>query len=141
MPRLFSRFARQLPLAIAVLACIPLPAPAEDKPGEAMIDKYLAAEAARLSQRFLDGAKTVEEWQAKRLRLKQEYLDMLGLWPGGVRDGLAAHRSGGGPHYRGKAIAPGAQTERRGRCWVGDLAPASFYGHPSAGTQACFTGL
>lgn len=46
-----------------------------------MIDKYLAQQTARISQRFLDGATSLAEWQARRPRLKQEYLDMLGLWP------------------------------------------------------------
>ena len=31
--------------------------------------------------RFLDGAKTRAEWEAKLPRLRQEYFDMLGLWP------------------------------------------------------------
>src|SRR5260370_24255092 len=54
---------------------------AEPKPGDEMIDKYLAQETSRISQRFLDGATTLEQWQARRPRLKEEYLDMLGLWP------------------------------------------------------------
>jgi cephalosporin-C deacetylase-like acetyl esterase len=49
--------------------------------GDAMIEKYLAQETAKLSQRFLDGAKTRAEWEGKRPRLYQEYLDMLGLFP------------------------------------------------------------
>jgi dienelactone hydrolase len=53
----------------------------QPKPGDAMIDNYLATETAKLSQRFLDGATTPEQWQARRPRLRQEYLDMLGLWP------------------------------------------------------------
>src|SRR2546428_9004211 len=55
--------------------------PAEKKPGDAMIEKYLAQETDKISKKELDGAKTLEEWQKKRPRLKQEYLDMLGLWP------------------------------------------------------------
>jgi cephalosporin-C deacetylase-like acetyl esterase len=55
--------------------------PAETKPGDAMIEKYLAKETERLGQRVLDGAKTLKEWQERRPRLWQEYLDMLGLWP------------------------------------------------------------
>lgn len=51
------------------------------KPGDAMIEKYLAQETAKLSQKVFDGAKTLEEWQQRRPRLKQEYLEMLGLWP------------------------------------------------------------
>jgi cephalosporin-C deacetylase-like acetyl esterase len=50
-------------------------------PGDEMIDKYLAQETDKISQRFLDGAKTLEEWQGKLPRLRQEYLYMLGLSP------------------------------------------------------------
>ncbi len=46
-----------------------------------MIEKYLAAETDKLSKKFLDGAKTLAEWQKKRPRLYREYMDMLGLWP------------------------------------------------------------
>jgi cephalosporin-C deacetylase-like acetyl esterase len=57
-------------------------APAQEpKPGDAVIDKYLAQETERLDKRFLDGATTREQWEARRPRLRQEYLDMLGLWP------------------------------------------------------------
>jgi dienelactone hydrolase len=59
----------------------PAQPPADPTRGDAMIDKYLAAEADRLGGRFLDGAKTLAEWQQKRPRLHQEFLDMLGLWP------------------------------------------------------------
>jgi cephalosporin-C deacetylase-like acetyl esterase len=51
------------------------------KPGDEMIEKYLAQETAKLSGRFLDGAKTRAEWEARLPRLRQEYLYMLGLWP------------------------------------------------------------
>ena len=51
------------------------------KPGDEQIDAYLAREAAKLGERVLDGAKTREEWEARRPRLRQEYFDMLGLWP------------------------------------------------------------
>ncbi len=72
---------------LAASLCILLPAGlcAEDKknskPGDVMIEKYLAAETDKLSAKFLDGAKTLEEWKQKRPRLYQEYMDMLGLWP------------------------------------------------------------
>jgi cephalosporin-C deacetylase-like acetyl esterase len=51
------------------------------KPGDEAIDAYLKQQAAKLSARVLDGAKTREEWEARRPRLRQEYFDMLGLWP------------------------------------------------------------
>jgi dienelactone hydrolase len=50
-------------------------------PGDEMIDKYLAQETDKISQRFLDGAKTLEEWKSILPRLRQEYLYMLGLSP------------------------------------------------------------
>src|SRR6266446_6728659 len=54
---------------------------AELKPGDAKIDQYLAGLTKEVSGRFLDGAKTREEWEKKLPRLRREYLDMLGLWP------------------------------------------------------------
>lgn len=47
--------------------------------GDVVIEKYLAHTAAKLSRRVLDGARTREEWEARRPRLRQEFLDMLGL--------------------------------------------------------------
>src|SRR5262245_20181683 len=57
------------------------PALAQPKPGDAMIDKYLATLTDRISQQPFGGAKSLPEWEAQRPRLRQEYLDMLGLWP------------------------------------------------------------
>ncbi len=72
-------------LAFAALAALPgagqAPPKEKPKPGDAMIEKYLAAETDRLSRRVLDGATTLEEWQKRRPRLYREYMDMLGLWP------------------------------------------------------------
>jgi dienelactone hydrolase len=53
----------------------------EPKPRDAMIEGYLAKETDRLSQRVFDGATSRAEWEARRPRLKQEYFEMLGLWP------------------------------------------------------------
>jgi len=82
MPRLlgchaFGAFLVTLVAALAGQA----QEPAKPKPGDVMIEKYLAAETDKLSKKFMDGAKTLEEWQQKRPRLYQEYMDMLGLWP------------------------------------------------------------
>ena len=72
---------------LSVFFCIALPVAicAQDKkdkkPGDEMIEKYLAAETDKLSAKFLDGAKTIDEWKQKRPRLYQEYMDTLGLWP------------------------------------------------------------
>ena len=51
------------------------------KPGDLMMERYLAHQTAQISQRVLTGAKTAAEWQERRKRLQQEHLDMLGLWP------------------------------------------------------------
>jgi dienelactone hydrolase len=64
------------------------------KPGDVMIEKYLAAETDKLSAKFLDGAKTIDEWKAKRPRLYQEYMDMLGLWPIPAKTPLKATKTG-----------------------------------------------
>src|SRR5205809_454167 len=72
---------RYLYVSLLFLHPLSLCAKKKRKPGDEMIEKYLAAETDKLSQKFLDGAKTIEEWKQKRPRLYQEYMDMLGLWP------------------------------------------------------------
>jgi cephalosporin-C deacetylase-like acetyl esterase len=68
-------------LSLFLLAIASISQEAPSKPGDAAIDKYLAAETTQLSKNFLEGAKTLEDWEKKRSRLEQEYLEMLGLWP------------------------------------------------------------
>src|SRR5262245_19901081 len=55
--------------------------PADTAKADEAIHKYLAAEVKRLSERFMNGAKTKAEWEVKRPKLKEQFLDMLGLWP------------------------------------------------------------
>jgi dienelactone hydrolase len=66
----------------------------DTKPGDAMIEKYLAAETDKLSAKVFDGAKTIDEWKAKRPRLYREYMDMLGLWPIPEKTPLKAVKTG-----------------------------------------------
>jgi dienelactone hydrolase len=82
--------------AILLLVLLPVPLYAQEKrkPGDEMIEKYLAAETDKLSQKFLDGAKTIGEWKEKRPRLDQEYMDMLGLYPLPAKTPLHATRTG-----------------------------------------------
>lgn len=54
---------------------------AQSTAGDELFHSFLSSQTARVSQRFLDGATSWEEWQARRARLHQQYLDMLGLWP------------------------------------------------------------
>src|SRR5687768_10739140 len=71
--------------AIAVTLLVATSAAAQEKdkplPGDEMIYKYLCAETDKLSKKFMDGARTLDEWKEKLPRLKREYMDMLGLWP------------------------------------------------------------
>src|SRR4051812_3507389 len=81
---------------LCVFMATPLPAQAKKdrKPGDEMIEKYLCAETDKLSKKFLDGAKTIDEWKQKRPRLHQEFLDMLGLWPIPEKTPLKATKTG-----------------------------------------------
>jgi dienelactone hydrolase len=73
------------------IACLSLPLccvlsvgaaePDKRQPGDAMIESWLQKETQRLGRRFLDGAKTLAEWEERKPRLRREYFDMLGLWP------------------------------------------------------------
>ena len=70
------------PLHCALLAALAFGADTDaPKPGDKLIDDYLKRLTREQSEKFLDGAKTREEWEKKRPRLRREYLDMLGLWP------------------------------------------------------------
>jgi dienelactone hydrolase len=74
---------RVLPLVLVLLLTAPTRAAEkpDTTPGDERIDKYLANLAKELGGRFLDGAKTRDDWEKKLPRLRREYLDMLGLWP------------------------------------------------------------
>ena len=50
-------------------------------PAQSMIETYLKNEAKRLDEQLLEGITNREEWDARRVELRQEYLEMLGLWP------------------------------------------------------------
>src|SRR4026208_187039 len=93
-PKLMSPgFAKKLPLSLMLLVALWTPAGfaqtsstrADDLNnrllGDVMMEKYLAQETAKFSERFLDGSRTLDEWKAKRPRLRQEFLEMIGLSP------------------------------------------------------------
>ena len=86
-------------LLIVLLLLAPVVAMAQTKPGEARfgdlaIESHLAQAAARLSERVHEGANSKEEWEAKRGELKQQFFDMLGLWPLPERTPLNAKVTG-----------------------------------------------
>jgi dienelactone hydrolase len=76
LPRFMS-----LLLVLVIASTAVAQKPEEKKPGDEMIEKYLAKETERISQKVFDGAKNLDEWKAKLPRLRREYMDMLGLWP------------------------------------------------------------
>src|SRR5207244_286591 len=71
----------------ALLAALTLAAPAlAQKPpklpsGDEMAAAYLTMRVARLSTHFLGGATSKFEWEQKRPKMKEQYFEMLGLWP------------------------------------------------------------
>src|SRR5262245_1207221 len=68
-------------LACLLLAAAPLPAQQQKSEAELGIERQLRARTDVVHERFLDGATNLAEWKERLPRLRQEYLDMLGLWP------------------------------------------------------------
>ena len=62
--------------------------------GRTMMDGFLKREATRLDGRFLEGISNRQRWEERRLELRQEYLEMLGLWPLPERTPLQARITG-----------------------------------------------
>src|SRR3954462_14967731 len=63
-------------------------------PHQTAFDAHLKARTKSVQANFLDGAKSLDEWKARLPRLRQEYLDMLGLWPLPPRTPLEAAVTG-----------------------------------------------
>lgn len=49
--------------------------------GEERMAAYLARRAAEIEATYLAGVSTWADWEARRPALRQQYLEMLGLWP------------------------------------------------------------
>ena len=64
------------------------------EPGDERIQAYLKHETEKLEADFLGAIKSVEDWQAARPRFREEYLDMLGLWPSPEKTPLRATITG-----------------------------------------------
>lgn len=63
-------------------------------PAQAAIESFLRQEAKRLDAQSLAGITNRQQWEARRPKLRQEYLEMLGLWPLPARTPLAAEVTG-----------------------------------------------
>jgi dienelactone hydrolase len=62
--------------------------------GQRMIENYLRHEAMRLDAKFLEGVHSKEDWERLRPALREQYLEMLGLWPLPERTPLEAKITG-----------------------------------------------
>jgi dienelactone hydrolase len=75
--------ARVLGLSVLALPLLAQPYGDADRGGTAdpMIQDYLRQAAVKLEQDFLGSVRSAAEWDAVRGRYREEYLEMLGLWP------------------------------------------------------------
>lgn len=69
-----------LALLVVQLGCVSV-SWAQATAGDELFHQFLSLRTASISPRFLDGATTWDEWMARRPRLYEQYLEMLGLWP------------------------------------------------------------
>src|SRR5437868_12775073 len=71
--------------ALLTVLALAAPAFAQKQPklpsGDEMAEAYLTTRVARLSTHFLGGATSKFEWEQKRPKMKEQYFEMLGLWP------------------------------------------------------------
>lgn len=81
-----------LPILLLTLAAEP--SAADVQKADENIHRFLGTEVLRLNERFMDGARTKEEWEKRRPRLHAEMMDMLGLSPLPERTDLAAKVTG-----------------------------------------------
>jgi len=70
------------------------PAAVTNAAAQDMIRSFLHQEAARLDAQFLDGITNRQQWEARRPELRQQYFEMLGLWPLPERTPLNAQITG-----------------------------------------------
>jgi cephalosporin-C deacetylase-like acetyl esterase len=66
---------------LLVLQVVSAQSPLKRLTPDEMADGFLRRETERISKRFMAGATTLAAWQERRPRLRQEYFEMLGLWP------------------------------------------------------------
>jgi cephalosporin-C deacetylase-like acetyl esterase len=78
--RLLS-LVRFFPFALLCCGAAQGPDKAGDLPGDAMIQEYLRQETRKIETEFLGQIKSPEDWQRALPQFRQEYFDMLGLWP------------------------------------------------------------
>lgn len=70
-----------MPSIETTLLAQPYGEPDRGQPGDAMIQEYLRQASEKIEADFLGSINTVTEWNQARVRFRQEYYEMLGLWP------------------------------------------------------------
>lgn len=84
-----------LSITMIVLTSLSLGYPADEPSlGQRMIENFMRSEALRLDANFLAGVNTKEDWERLRPALREQYLEMLGLWPLPDRTPLEAKVTG-----------------------------------------------
>src|SRR6185369_735932 len=74
-------FAAILVFPVAQLSAQLYDTPDRGQSGDEMIQNYLRQETEKIEADFLGTIKSAEDWNRERPRFRQEYFDMLGLWP------------------------------------------------------------
>jgi dienelactone hydrolase len=69
------------PLVVLLFAGLALAQKPKLPTGDEMVEAYLRRRVGVLSTHFLSGAKTKEDWEALRPKMKEQYFEMLGLSP------------------------------------------------------------
>ncbi len=75
--------------------------PDRGQPGDRMIQAYLQRQTEQIYMRFQDDIESLEVWEGRRLKHREEYFDMLGLWPLPEKTRLEATVTG---TYQGKQL-------------------------------------
>ncbi|MBL9136790.1 MAG: acetylxylan esterase [Verrucomicrobiales bacterium] len=88
-------FGRWLASVAAAIACGASTLPGTASPvGNDSLDRYFAEEVRHIGTNAFAGLDTLEAWEARRRILRQELLEMLGLWPMPTRTDLRATVTG-----------------------------------------------
>lgn len=90
----FLALAIGIALAPGVAWAQPLGQPDRASPGDAMIQDYLSQESKAIEGRFGNDLASLEDFSRHREEWKQQYWDMLGLWPVPERTPLHAKITG-----------------------------------------------
>jgi hypothetical protein len=89
--------SRTLLLLLLVPSLVPAAAPPAFSPtahGDRQRDAYFRSQAKRLGEAALADIKTTADWDRKAPQMRQQFLDMMGLWPLPPRSNLCATITG-----------------------------------------------